>query len=308
MEGITEYFAQLMLRRAGLWTVDEYLEGIAEDIRRLEQQPGRRWMSLAESSFDTWAGMFPPGADFPNRSISYYLKGSLVGLLLDLEIRRRTQNSRALDDVLRCLMDRYGAEGVGFPESVYQATVEEVAGGPMDEFFARYIDGVEELPLDDALRVAGLEIVRRIKNPDKRKTDDGDAPSDKPDEPYAWLGIACVGSDRADVRHVYEPGPAAGVLYPGDEIIAIEGIRVHTPDDVTSRIRNEFVPGSPVEVQLFRLGRLESVVVTAAEAPANEYKIRRLKEASQERQTVYGDWLRAEWPAEPDSMGLGQDP
>src|SRR5579875_3572201 len=288
MEGYTDYYAYLLLRRAGLVTPEEYLEQQASDIKDLELQPGRAWTSLALSSFNTWiAWSFPPSGDLPNRYISYYLKGGPVGMLMDLEIRRRTQNAKSLDGVLRILMDRYGSKGVGFPEATYRAVVEEVAGGSMADFFARYVEGVEELPFEEFLAVAGLELKRTVKNPDRRKTGAEPKEGEDPDPPYGWLGVvyprafnprlAPPPSPGATLQAVYDPGPSAGILYPGDEIIAVDTIRVTSGQDLDERIRANYAPGTPVKIQLFRRGRLEEVTVTVGQAPPNEYKISRVK-------------------------------
>ncbi len=316
MEGYTDYYAYLILCRAGLVTPDEYFEQQASDIKSLELQPGRQWTSLALSSFNTWiAWSFPPSGDLPNRYISYYLKGGLVGLLMDLEIRRRTDNARSLDDVLRILMDRYGAHGVGFPESTYQDVVEEVAGGSMAEFFARYVEGVDELPFEEMLVDAGLKLTRRVKNPDRRKPAGTDDRSSEPDEsetperPYGWLGILPpwnFGSRRmappepmgAPVQAVLDPGPSAGRLYPGDEVIAVDHIRVTSHQDLEDRIRANYPPGTPVQIELFRRGRLEEVTVMVGEAPPNEYQISRVKKPDARQKALYEDWLKTPWPAE----------
>jgi len=307
MEGYTDYYAYLILRRAGLVTADEYLEQQASDIKSLELQPGRNWTSLSLSSFNTWiAWSFPPSGDLPNRYISYYLKGGLVGMLMDLEIRRRTQNQKSLDDVLRILMERYGSKGVGFPEHTYQEVVEEVAGGPMADFFARYVEGVDELPFEEFLSQAGLELKRRVKNPDRRKGG-GDADDDgEADRPYGWLGVvyprsfnarsADSESGGARLQTVYDPGPSAGLLYPGDEVIAVDTIRVTSGRDLDDRVRANFAPGTPVKIHLFRRGRLEEVMVTVGQAPPNDYKITRVKDPTPMQKAVYEDWLSTAWP------------
>lgn len=299
MEGFTDYYAYLILRRAGLYTVDEYLAAVADQIRQLETRPGRHWTSLAAASFDSWIAFTDPTPDYDNRSVNYYLKGGLVGLLLDLAIRRRTQNRKSLDDVLRRLMDRYGRSGRGFPERVYQETVEEVVGGSMGEFFARYIEGVDELPWEEALAGAGLELVRRHRNPDRRASDKETAVRDEdgpPDPPYGWLGVEFRHEvERPHVRVVYDPGPAVGQLEPGDEVIAVDGLRVHTPADVVTRIRADYAPGTPVVLQVFRRGRLETVSVPVAAAPPNVYKIRRRPAATAEQRAVFTSWLQAPW-------------
>jgi predicted metalloprotease with PDZ domain len=298
MEGFTSYYAMLSLRRAGLYTVSEYLGALAHEVETYEKLPGRYVMSLASASFDTWIKLSKPDADSPNRSISYYLKGHLVGVLMDLEIRRRTDNGQSLDDVLRLLYQRYGAAGVGFPEHAYQDAVEEVAGGSLQEFFARYIEGVDELPLDELLATAGLKLERVVKNPDRREGDDGAGKDDSASDPaYAWLGVECR-ADRPgiEVCTVYDPGPGAGSLYAGDEILAVNRVRVKTPDEVAARVRADAVPGSTVSVQLFREGLLLDVPVTVGEAPPNRYRLVRLPDASPRQRATYESWLAASWP------------
>ncbi len=305
MEGYTDYYAYLVLRRAGLVTPEEYLEQQASDIKDLELQPGRNWTSLALSSFNTWiAWSFPPSDDLPNRYISYYLKGGLVGMLMDLEIRRRTHNKKSLDDVLRLLMDRYGSKGVGFPEATYREVVEEVAGGSMADFFARYVEGVDELPFEELLGAAGLELKRTVKNPDRRTPAGTPSAHEEPEPPYGWLGVVyprTVNPPRAEpggarVQAVYDPGPSAGLLYPGDEVIAVDTIRVVSAQDLDARIRASCAPGSPVTIQLFRRGRLEEVTVTVGAAPPNTYKITRMKSPDPLRKAIYEGWLETSWP------------
>ena len=301
MEGFTDYYAYLLLRRAGLYTPEEYLEAVADQIQELEKRPGRAWTPLSQASFDTWIALYHPTSDFDNRSVSYYLKGGLVGLLLDLEIRRRTENRACLDTVLHRLMARYGARGVGFPEAAYRTTAEEVVGGSLAAFFARYIEGVDELPWEDALRAAGLLLTRRVKNPDRRvppgTPEDADDPATPSDPPYGWLGVdSRRDAERAVLRHVYDPGPAAGVLSPGDEIVALDGLRITTPDDLAARVRADYPPGSPVTVQLFRRGRLETATVTVGAAPPDTYRIRRDPAATATERALYTSWLHADWP------------
>ena len=304
MEGFTDYYAYLLLCRAGLYTPDEYFEAIAGQIRELEQKPGRRWSSLSRASYDSWISFTHPTSDFDNRSVSYYLKGGLVGLLLDLEIRRRTASGASLDTVLHRLMARYGAHGVGFPEAAYQTTAEEVAGGSLASFFARYIEGVDELPWDEMLRAAGLVLSRRVTNPDRRvppgEPEHADPLTAPLQPPYGWLGVACRrGAERAVLRHVDDPGPAAGALYPGDEVVALDGLRITTPEDLTARVRADYAPGTPVTVQLFRRGRLETASVTVGTAPPDTYRIRRDDAATPAERALYTDWLKVPWPVEP---------
>ena len=302
MEGFTDYYALLSLRRSGLYTVKDYLEEVAEALKAYERQPGRYVMSLARSSFDTWLGEYRRGPDAPNRRISYYLKGSLVGIALDLEIRRRTQGQRSLDDVLCRLFERYGHHGQGFPESVYQETAEEVAGGSLAEFFGRYIEGVDELRLDEWLADAGLAVDRVTKNEELHQQDPEDEPPnpDEPptsDPPLAWLGVETRDEEsRLLVRVAYDPGPAAGQLYPEDELVALDDVRLLDGKGLEDRLRINYAPGDVVEIALFRRGQLLRRRVTLGDAPPNDYKIRRVKDPTPAQRALYAGWMGEDWP------------
>ncbi len=289
MEGFTSYYAALLLRRSGLYSVADYLELLSEDVKRYESQPGRFVMDLARSSFDTWLGEYHPNADTPNRAMSYYLKGSLVGLALDLDIRGRTGGQKSLDDVLRLLFQRYGQYDRGFPESVYQETAEEMAGGSLAQFFGRYINGVDPLPLDAVLATAGLSLTRRTAVPGDGR--DGDAGS------HAWLGVSTqMEQGRPVVRTAYDPGPAAGVLDAGDALVALNGIRIPDGDALAERVAANHRPGDRVELTVFRRDRLTTRPLVLGTAQPNQYRIERVAHPTAAQRATYAAWLGSEWP------------
>lgn len=288
LEGFTSYYAALLLKRSGLYSAADYLEALAEDVKRYESQPGRFVMDLARSSFDTWLGEYHPNADTPNRAMSYYLKGSLVGLALDLEIRGRTGGQKSLDDVLRLLFQRYGQYGRGFPEPVYQEAAEEVAGGSLAQFFGRYINGVDPLPLDALLATAGLTLTRQTADPD--------GSSRRARRPDAWLGIISgTEGGRAVVRTAYDPGPAAGVLDPGDQLVALNGWRIPSAEALAERVRADHRPGDQIELTLFRRDRLIPRRLALGTAPPNQYRVERVAHPTPAQRATYEAWLGSEW-------------
>ncbi len=289
MEGFTSYYAPLLLRRAGLYTVSDYLEALAQDAQRYESQPGRYVMDLSRSSFDTWLGEYHPNEDTLNRAMSYYLKGSLVGLALDLEIRSRTGGRRSLDDVQRLLFERYGQYDRGFPEPAYQAAAEEVAGGSLAQFFGRYINGLDPLPLDTLLATAGLALTRRWKPA-------GDEAASRA-VPPAWLGITTrTEAGRLFVRTAYDPGPAAGVLDAGDQLMALAGWRIPDASALDQRIPSDYRPGDAVDITAFRRDRLVTRRVTLGAAPPTQYQVERVQRPTAAQIATYQAWLSAEWP------------
>src|SRR5262249_38149497 len=111
-EGLTSYYGDLMLERSGVWTRLKYYQAVSNQIQKLQNRPGRKLMSLENSSWDTWLFLATPKVQITNvenNTVSYYNKGQLVGMLLDLEIRKRTKNRKCLDDVFRYMYDEFYA-------------------------------------------------------------------------------------------------------------------------------------------------------------------------------------------------------
>jgi predicted metalloprotease with PDZ domain len=288
MEGITDYYAGILLLRSGLYTLKDYLDRLKERIEAYEKRPGRFVQSLSQSSFETWTKFYRPGPDSPNRQISYYLKGELVGLLLDLEIRRRSQGQKSLDDVLRLLYQRYGRESIGFPEAVYQETVEEVCQSSFEEFFARYIESVDDLPLDQALASAGIEIRRQWKT-----LADDDAKDSASDTPIPWLGVDLKWTEHAyiDVTTSYSDGPAVDWLSPQDRIVALNGYALESPEDLTKRLQANHRPGDVVSLHLFRRGKLQQVTMALGQAPYDQISVIPAQNPNPDAKALLSSWL-----------------
>ncbi len=298
MEGFTDYFGDLSLLYAKRFSPQEYLDTLADRIRRYERLPGRLVQSLSESSFDTWIKLYKPDSDSPNRTISYYLKGDLIGMCLDLAIRQHTANQGSLAEVLRRLYDRYGSRGIGFPESVYQETVEEVAGCSFADFFRRYIDGTDPVPFETFLNHAGLTVERTYKNP-AAEDNNGDLGQRTQDAPLPWLGIdtEVKNGHQPTVKVSYANGPSVDKINPGDRLLALNGYEIATEAGLDERIRLNHTIGEVVEVTFFRRGQLGSAAIRLGTAPPDTVKIVPVKDASEAQQSCYQAWLRADWQA-----------
>jgi len=246
-------------------------------------------MSLADASFNIFANRAQVGVE-PNRSVSYYLKGCLVGLLLDLEIRRATRHRKSLDNVLRLLWERYGAKGVGFPEGAYRAAAEEVADQRLAVFWNRYVDGVEEIRWDAWFESVGLSLQRVYEDPDQR------AGVASADPGRGWIGVEYErGPSPVRIRASFNPGPGSCALYPDDEIVAVNQVRVTTVADLEAEIRRHR-PSDRVVLHVFRRGRLERVMVTLGQAPENRYRLAPRPDADETARLAYERWLAADWP------------
>lgn len=308
VEGLTTYYTDLLLLRAGRITEARYLERLGEQIARFEALPGRRHQTLAESSFDTWIRFYRPDEHTPNAQISYYQKGALVGLLLDLEIRRASGGGRSLDDLMRLLWERYGSRDVGYPEAgpgSVEALAAEVAGDDLSAFFDRYVRGTAGLDYDRALGAAGLRLARGsdADSPDNRGSDEPAAspaaakrhrPSDAA-EIEARLGIRVrERGGRVEIAMVLEGGIGWGAgLNTGDEIVALDGVRVGSVARLAAGVRRAGAEATPatVELALFRRDELTPVRVELGAAPAGKLRVERAPGANAAEVGVRMGWL-----------------
>jgi len=260
---------------------------MADRIQKYEEKPGRKRQSLAESSFDTWIKLYQPNENSTNCQMSYYEKGELVGMCLDLEIRHRTANRKSLDDVMRLLYREYGREGRGFPEGEFKRACERV-GGNLDRFFADLVDGVADVPWNKYLGYAGVKVEK-----EPRKPEEGEAPR----RSRAWIGI---GSSKVGgvltVASVVENSPAwkAG-LSPKDEIIALDGLKL--PAEEFERRLDEYEPGDRVRVTLFRSGSLREISLALGAKENVTWVIRRAKSPTAIQKRIYESWLGNPWEA-----------
>ncbi|CAN5756224.1 PDZ domain-containing protein [soil metagenome] len=300
VEGLTTYYTDLLLVRAGLIKPERYLERLADSIARHQALPGRKHQSLSDSSFDTWIKFYRPDAHTPNAQISYYHKGALVALLLDMEIRRASDNERSLDDLMRLLWERYGALDIGFPEDPAEgirALAEKVLGTSLSDFFARYIDGTDELDFDSALATAGLRIEEKDDGTTAGEGLSGTAAAPaRPTDAVVQetrLGIRTSGGGGARVTHALNgtPAHAAGVNA-GDEIIAVDGLRVDSAK-LPARLRHR-PSGEMVSLAIFRRDELMTIEVALGEVPAPKLRLVPLKERDDASQAVHDSWLRLE--------------
>jgi predicted metalloprotease with PDZ domain len=176
-EGLSVYYEYLTVMRAGLSTEDDLLKAIRSNILAYETKPGRLYQSLAQASYETWKdGPFGRSGDEANKTISYYDKGPVVGLLFDFAIRHETNNKHSLDDVMRTLYRTYYQKKKrGFTEEEFKAVVKQVAGNPLSELF-EYVYTTKEIDYPKYLAYGGLEIdtasgdrsfqIKHIVNPD----------------------------------------------------------------------------------------------------------------------------------------------
>jgi predicted metalloprotease with PDZ domain len=157
-EGVTSTYGSYTLLRTGLWNKQQFYEDLGEQITELEGRPAEAWQSAEQSSLDAWLEKYA----LYNRveeSVSYYTKGQVLGVLLDILIRDRTRNRASLDDVLRVMNTDFAKAGKTYRDSQdVRASAEKIAGGSFEDFFAHYVAGTDALPYQQILGLAGLDL------------------------------------------------------------------------------------------------------------------------------------------------------
>ena len=255
-EGFTSYYDDLFLLRSGVIDRASWLELIGVTLTNVRKTPGRQVQSLSESSFDAWIKYYRQDENTPNAVVSYYTKGALFGLALDLTLR--AGGKATLDAVMQALWQRHGLTGLGVGDEDIRRIAEELSGLSLKRFFADYTDGTRELPLERLLATAGLRL-EWIPDPKAKHGVD--------------LGIRTRVENNEVVLAAVHPGGAAHAagLSAGDTLVALDGLRI-TPatfDALLARQR----PGNTVGVHAFRRDELLQATVTLAPPVADTARL-----------------------------------
>jgi predicted metalloprotease with PDZ domain len=273
-EGLSDYYSWLLLRRAGLVPRGRTLADISAAIRSLQTTPGRLVQPLELASYDAWIKQYRPDENSPNASVSYYTKGSIVGLLLDARIRHLTNGARNLDDVMRLAYRRFSGER-GYTSAEFRIVVNEVAGADLGDFFHHALETTEELDYEEMLNWYGL----RFATPD---TNAGTT---------AWLGVITRLDDgRLLVSQLLRGTPVydAG-LATDDELIAIDDFRLGR-DGLDGRLA-QYHPGEKVTLLISRRGQLRRLGITLGAAPTRGWMLEIRPDASAGQTTRLEAWL-----------------
>ena len=276
-EGFTSYYDDLLLARAGLLTPAQYLDALSATLTLITQRSGRLKQSLADSSFDAWIKYYRQDENAPNSIVSYYQKGALIGLALDLTLRGATRGRKSLDDVMRLLWRRCKDAGeayAGVAEDSLATDIREATGIEVGRLLREWTEGTRDPDFAQLFAPFGIACARRpaLESPH-----------------FALLGVktSAVGSE-CSIAHVFDasPGQRAG-LSGGDTLVAFDGLRVmpSTIDKLLAR----YAPGDTLRVAAFRRDELMNFDVQLAQQPPGRYVLavtptstaanRRLREA-----------------------------
>ncbi|HWY73074.1 MAG TPA: PDZ domain-containing protein, partial [Burkholderiaceae bacterium] len=254
-EGFTAYYDDLMLARTGLLTQPQYLEALGRTMTTVMQRSARLKQSLAESSFDAWIKYYRQDENAPNSVLSYYQKGALVALALDLAIRHESRGRRSLDDVMRWLWRQCRLAGSAYQGVAEDGIVDAVAGATgldLARVLRAWTDGTRDPDFATLLQTVGVRLQRTLA-------------LDSPHFALLGLKLQAAGGD-CRVAQVFDGGPAqqAG-LSAGDVLVAFDGLRATPPrlDALLAR----YSPGDAVQVMAFRREELQRFELRLAATP-----------------------------------------
>ncbi|HET8730949.1 MAG TPA: PDZ domain-containing protein [Moraxellaceae bacterium] len=263
-EGFTSYYDDLMLARAGVIPPVAYLELLAQQITRHLRTPGRFRQSVAESSREAWTKYYKQDENSPNAIVSYYVKGALIGLCLDLLLRRASGDEVSLDTLMQRLWTDFGQCSRGVEEGDIPRLAAELCGDDLADFWAGALEGTVELPLAELLADRGIDWLLR---PAEGGGDAGGRPGSADRRPRPWLGAKTGTADGgASLSTVFAGSPAqAAGLSSGDVVIAIDGLRV-TGATLDKALAGR-APGDVLDVHAFRRDELMQFTVILGESP-----------------------------------------
>lgn len=289
-EGCTDYLAHVIILRARVTTVKQFLKMIADDWPKYATRPGRNEFSLEDLSFDAWVRQYKPSENFVNRGASYYEKGFWTAMALDVELRVASAGQAGLTEMFRVLWDAFGRAGRPISDADVRAAAAEIAGKPMEGFFNRYVRGTDELSLPEYLQRAGVSVEAR---PDWDESLRAPADRDpvRSQRARAWAGLT-LAPEKTTIRNVVPGSPAwkAGLTF-NDEIVAVAGLRV-TATTLAKRIADH-APGRRVPVTFFRRDELRTVELTLAENPERRLTVSLDPDAGPRAKAVRASWINA---------------
>lgn len=283
-EGLTSYYADLALVRAGLITPEDYLVRLSGAITEIQSQPGRLVQSVAESSYDAWIKGYRPDENSPNTGISYYTKGTVMGFLLDARIRAATGDRKSLDDVMRLAYQRFSGD-TGFTPGEFRDCIRETAGREVAEWVEKLENEAADFDYTAELAHFGL----RFQPPASETARDGEHEK----QPAGWLGAGTrVNGASVFIASVPRNTPAyeAG-LNVDDEILAIGDRRVSAT--FWPRLGEYYRPGDTAELLVARRGALVKLPATFRAEPVFSWRLETSPGQTQAQRASLDLWLSA---------------
>lgn len=276
-EGGTAYYEGILLRRAGIITDKEFLENKASQIQQLQDTPGRFETSLEEASFDAWIKYYRQDENAVNNQISYYDKGEIVNMMLDVTIRTASGGTKSYDDVLLYLYTEFFKKGKNYLPEDFQKAAELAAGKSLAEFFDKYVRGTSDIDYSGIVNGIGLQL-------STKETSSG----------KAYVGAEMNQSgDRLTIRSIAAGTPAYEQgLNTGDQIIAVDGYRA-SQTFLQSYIGQK-KPNDKVNLTIFRFDKLREISFTLGADARKEYEFSSVAQPTDAQKNLYKQYLNAD--------------
>ena len=248
-EGMTSYFDDYLLHASGIVSAEQYLNVLSETLARVERGAGQYQQSVTESSYLAWTKFYQQNENAPNSIVSYYSKGALIALSLDLMLRLQSSHSLTLAHVMKKLWHEFGKTGVGTADDTVLNVLDSYSGIDIADFLREQLYAKESLPLESLLNQFGLQIARSIPSDDN---------SLKASEESASVSLGAkykASSTGLELTSVYHDETAYNAgLSANDRIIAIDHLQV--TDATVKSVLSRYRPGEKVTVHAFRRDEL----------------------------------------------------
>jgi len=276
-EGLTAYYEGILLSRAGLITEKKFLDDKAAQIKQLQETPGRFETSLEEASFDAWIKYYRQDENAVNNQVSYYDKGEVVNMMLDIAIRTASNGAKSTDDVMRYLYSEFFKKGKNFSSEDFQKAAELMAGKSLNDFFDKYVRGTDEIDYSGIVSGIGLQLSAKESSSGK-----------------AYFGAELTQTgDRLTIRSIAAGTPAFEQgLNTGDQIIAVDGYRA-SQTFLQTYIGNK-KPNDVIKLSVFRFDKLREITFTLGSDSRKEYSFIRVSEPTDSQKNLYKQYLNAD--------------
>jgi predicted metalloprotease with PDZ domain len=250
-EGYTAYYENKFMLRAGFSSPEEFVGKLASAVASVENTPGTREQSAAMSSYDAWIKYYRPNENSNNTGVSYYSKGEVIGLMMDLEIANATKGAKSLDDVMKAMYFQCKTLKRGYTDSEFKAMVEKISGISFNDFWAKYVNGTEPVDYKKYFGYAGID----VKNVNEGRS-------------VPYLGIASGRKEGKIYINAVSRNSAAWVdgLNVNDEVISVNGVPAEPAVERMAEITGKKV-GDVIKVTVIRDGVTKDINVTLKANP-----------------------------------------
>ncbi len=282
VEGFTSYYGDLIMKRAGLLTKDQYLGKLSGRISYSQNVPGRLVQSLSEASYDAWIRHYKSNENTSNSTVSYYTKGAVIGFLLDAKIRSLTDNKQSLDDLMRQAYEQFSGDR-GYHTQEFIDLASKMVGEDLTPWFASAVSSTNDLDYTEALTFFGFDFKGNLPQDE----------DDKKDSPKAWLGASLeTKKDQLRITKIPRETPAieAG-LNVGDEIVAINGYRIAATPKAFQTHLEFFQPGDTITILVARRGKLIPIETTLRARPSFSWRLVEIESVTKEQTKRLNSWL-----------------